>query len=58
MLAKANSRSHLFEGPLILQAFMRQEDLIGVAKFISACLHKTCPLRVRCLICLVWLRET
>ena len=40
-----------------MQAFMWQEDLIGVARFISACLHKTHPLRVKHLISLVWLEE-
>ena len=32
--------SHLFEGQQTMQAFMWQEDLISVAKFINACLHK------------------
>ena len=34
--------SHLFEGPQTMQAFMWQEDLIGVAKFTDtdACLRK------------------
>ena len=32
--------SHLFEGPQTMQAFMWQEDLIGVAKFVTACLRK------------------
>ncbi len=41
-----------------MQAFMWQEDLIGVAKFINACLHKmNRPLRVKHLISLVWLEE-
>ena len=35
--------SHLFEGPQTMQAFMRQEDLIGVAKFVTACLRKMNP---------------
>ena len=26
-----------------MQAFMWQEDLIGIAKFINACLHKMKP---------------
>ncbi len=32
--------SHLFEGPQTMQAFMWQEDLIGIVRFINACLHK------------------
>ena len=35
--------SHLFEGPQTMQAFMWQEDLIGVAKFVTACLRKMNP---------------
>ena len=35
--------SPLFEGPQTMQAFMRQEDLIGVAKFVTACLRKMNP---------------
>ena len=41
--------SHLFEGPQTMQAFMWQEDLIGIVRFITACLHK--------MISLVWLEE-
>ena len=33
----------LFEGPQTMQAFIWQEDLNGVAKFITACLHKMNP---------------
>ncbi len=32
--------SHLFEGPQTMQAFMWQEDLIGIVRFVNACLHK------------------
>ena len=32
--------SHLFEGPQTMQAVMWQEDLIGIVRFINACLHK------------------
>ena len=32
--------SHLFEGPQTMQAFIWQEGLIGVAKFVTACLRK------------------
>ena len=35
-----------------MQAFMWQEDLIGIAKFVNACLHW-----VKHLISLVWLEE-
>ncbi len=35
--------SHLFEGPQTMQAFMWQEDLIGVARFINACSHEDQP---------------
>ncbi len=31
------------EGPQTMQAFMWQEDLIGVAKFVTACLRKMNP---------------
>ena len=53
-----------------MQAFMWQEDLIGVAKFVTACLRKmsrwkarseggtqTRHMRVKHLISLVWLEE-
>ena len=33
--------SHLFQGPQTMQGFLWQEDLIGVAKYINACLRKT-----------------
>ncbi len=33
--------SHLFQGPRTMQAFMWQDDKIGIARFISACLRKT-----------------
>ena len=33
--------SHLFQGPRTMQAFMWQDDNIGIARFISACLRKT-----------------
>ena len=36
--------SHLFEGPQTMQAFMWQEDLIGIVRFINACLHKMNPI--------------
>ena len=36
--------SHLFEGPQTMQAFMWQEDLIGIVRFINACLHKMNPM--------------
>jgi len=29
-------RPHLFEGPQTMLAFMRQDDLIGVAKYVNA----------------------
>ena len=32
--------SHLFQGPETMQAFMWQDDLIGVAKFVNMCLHR------------------
>ena len=35
--------SHLFEGPQTMQAFMWQGDLIGVAKFVTACVKKMNP---------------
>ena len=35
--------SHLFEGPQTMQAFMWQGDLIGVAKFVTACVKKLNP---------------
>ncbi len=35
--------SHLFERPETMQEFMWQDDLIGVAKFINACLHRMDP---------------
>jgi len=35
--------SHLFEGPQTMQAFMRQRNLIGVAKFVNACMNKLNP---------------
>ena len=34
---------HLFQGPQTMLAFMWQDDLIGVAKFVNACLHKMNP---------------
>ena len=56
--------------PQTMQAFMWQEDLIGVAKFVTACLRKmsrwkarseggtqTRHMRVKHLISLVWLEE-
>ena len=33
----------LYEGPQTMLAFMWQDDLIGVAKFVNACLQKTNP---------------
>ena len=33
--------SHLFQGQYTMQAFLWQDDLIGVAKFINACLQQT-----------------
>ena len=38
---------HLFEGPQTMLAFMWQDDLIGVAKFVNACLHKMNPSKGR-----------
>ena len=32
--------AHLFQGPQTMQAFMWQDDKIGVAKFVNACLQK------------------
>ena len=40
MLCFREQWSHLFEGPQTMQAFMWQEDLIGIVRFINACLHK------------------
>ena len=34
---------HLFKGPQTMLAFMWQDDLIGVAKFVNACLQKMNP---------------
>ena len=34
---------HLFQGPQTMLAFMWQDDLIGVAKFVNACLRKMNP---------------
>ena len=47
----------LFQGPQTMLAFMWQDDLIGVANFIDACLRKMTGLRVKHLISLVWLEE-
>ena len=33
----------LFQGPETMQAFMWQDDLIGVAKFVNMCLNKVEP---------------
>ena len=33
--------SHLCQGPRTTQAFMWQDDKIGIARFINACLRKT-----------------
>ena len=35
--------SHLFQGPETMQAFIWQDDLIGVAKFVNMCLNKVNP---------------
>ena len=35
--------SHRFQGPETMQAFMWQDDLIGVAKFVNVCLKKVNP---------------
>ena len=35
--------AHLFQGPETMQAFMWQDDKIGVANFINACLQKMTP---------------
>ena len=35
--------AHLFHGPQTMQAFMWQDDLIGVVKFVNACLQKKNP---------------
>ncbi len=34
---------HLFEGPQTMQAFMWQDDLIGVAKYVNACVSRMNP---------------
>ena len=34
---------HLFEGPQTMRGFMWQDDLIGVAKFVNACIRKMNP---------------
>ena len=34
---------HLFEGPQTMLAFMWQDDLIGVANFVNACIRKMNP---------------
>ena len=38
---------HLFQGPQTMLDFMWQDDLIGVAKYINACLRKMNPLEGR-----------
>ena len=35
--------SHLSQGPELMQAFMWQDNLIGVAKFVNMCLNKVNP---------------
>ena len=35
--------SHLFQGPETMQAFIWQDDLVGVARFVNMCLHKVAP---------------
>ena len=35
--------AHLFQGPQTMQQFMWQDDKIGVAKFVNACLQKMNP---------------
>ena len=35
--------SHLFQGPRTMQAFMWQDDMIGVANFVNTCLQKMNP---------------
>ena len=52
--------SHLFQGPETMQAFMWQDNLIGIAKFVNMCLNKVkTPLYWGCPhpISLVWLEE-
>jgi len=34
---------HLFEGPQTMLAFMWQDDLIGVAKYVNACVLQMNP---------------
>ena len=34
---------HLFEGPETMKAFLWQDDLIGVARFVNMCLKKMNP---------------
>jgi len=34
---------HLFEGPQRMQAFMWQDDLIGVARYVNACVMRMNP---------------
>ena len=41
----------------LMQAFMWQDDLIGVAESVNAGLHKMGPLRVKHPISLVWLEK-
>ena len=58
---------HLFQGPRNMLAFMWQDDLISVAKFVNACIRKMSrwkahrkgcsQTRVEHLISLVWLEE-
>jgi len=35
--------SHMFAGPQTMQGFMWQDDLIGVVKFVNACIIKMDP---------------
>ena len=44
MLCFREQWSHLFEGPKTMQAFMWPEDLIGIVRFINACLHEMNPM--------------
>ena len=48
--------SHLFEGPQTMQAFMWQDDPIGVAKYVDPCVLKIQP-PGKHLISLMWLEE-
>ena len=40
--------SHLVEGPLTMQAFIWQDVLIGVAKFVNACVSQMSRWKAKC----------